>query len=194
MRIVWRVAAACVLGICALPLLPRETRAATYVLPYDGTFHLAGYSAPTTGYFSVIWQPYPNFDHADFAVASLAVTVNGAALTIFDNLGTCPAPYCGPASTVTDNVYGTHLGPWGQSTFDVTSAYLDITAIAAINMFSDAGDQNPNPIGHFGSYQILVTLPDGIIVNPIPGTLPLFASGLAALALLHRRRARRLRG
>jgi hypothetical protein len=189
-----RIVAACILALCALSLVPKEAKAATYALTQDGTYHLAGYSTPTSGSFTVVWQAYPNFDHSDFAVASLSVAVNGAAFTIYDNLGTCPAPYCGPSSTVTDNVYGTHLGPGGMSTFAITSANLDITAIAAINMFYDSGDQNPDPIGPFGSYQIFVTLPDNIILNPIPGALPLFASGLAALALLHRRRSRRSHG
>ena len=162
------------------------------MLPGNGTFQIGGFTAPTQASFFVTWTPYPGFDHTDFAVGSLSATVNGAAFSIYDNVGTCPAPYCGPSSTVSDNVYGTHVGPWGQSTFSLASAELTISSLVGVAMFHDAGDNNPDPIGPPGNYSIVVTLPDGLYVTPLPSTLALFAGGLGVLGLLSHRSKRKV--
>ncbi len=163
-----------------------QTKAATFQVPDNGTIGLSGFTSPMEATLFVEWNnPYPNFDRVDFAQGTISASVNGATFTIYDLLGTCPTSSCGPPSTVTDNVFGTHLGPGGESTFLISSSELTIFSSASITpgtgYFVDDG--NPDPVGLPGTYQILVNLPAGVTVTPVPSAVVLFATGLGALAL-----------
>ncbi len=156
-----------------------QAKATTFEVPDNGTLGLSGLTTPAEATFFVQWNnPYPNFDRADFGVGMLTASVNGAAFTIYDLLGTCPAPSCGPPSTVIDNVFGTHLGPGGESTFLISSPLLTILSDVSVIL-----DNGADPIGPPGSYQIFVNLPAGISVTPAPSAVVLFATGLGGLVL-----------
>jgi hypothetical protein len=163
-----------------------QTKAATFQVPDNGTIGLSGFTSPVEATFFVEWNnPYPNFDRVDFAQGMVSASVNGATFTIYDLLGSCPTSSCGPPSIVTDNVFGTHLGPGGESTFFISSS--DLTIFSDVSITPGTGhfvdDGNPDPIGLAGSYQIFVNLPPGVSVTPVPPTGALFATGLGALAL-----------
>jgi hypothetical protein len=180
-----------VLGICLAAFAWNSTHAAQFELPANGIFEIGGYSSPTTGSFSVSWNPYPNFDQSDFGVGNLSVSVNGAVFSISDTLGKCPVSFCGPPSTVIDNVFGSHPGPGGESIFSISNSELTIVSIASIGLFNNFDPNNPDPIGPPGVWKITADLPEGLYVTPLPGAFPLFATGLGALALLTRRRKRK---
>ena len=175
------------LGACFAYFAWGQSEAATFTLPANGVFEIGGYAAPTVGSFYVYWNnPYPDFDHADFANAVLSANVNGAAFTTVDALGKCPVSYCGPASVVTDNVYGTHLGPGGELTFSISNSILTISSSASISPYGAffVNDGNPNPIGDPGNYNIIVDLPDGFYITPLPPALSLFVTALGGLGFV----------
>jgi hypothetical protein len=167
-----------------------QARAAQFELPPNGTFEIAGYVSATTGTFTVSWVPYPNFDRFDFGVGTLSVSLNGASFSITDTLGTCPVSFCGPPSLVTDNVFGTHLGPGGVSIFTISNSELTVASSVALEFFNNVDPNNPDPIGQPGDWKVIVDLPEGFSITPLPGTFALFATGLGVIGLLARRRKR----
>jgi len=186
----WR-AVGMTVGVFVLAFCPSgQARAAVFELPPNGTFEIAGYASATTGTFFVSWVPYPNFDQLDFGVGTLSVSVNGASFSITDTLGTCPVSFCGPSSLVTDNVFGTHLGPGGVSIFTISSSELTVASSVALDFFNNFDPNNPDPIGQPGDWKVIVDLPEGLLITPLPGTFALFTIGLGAIGLLARRRKR----
>ena len=186
----WR-AVGMAFGVFVLSFFPcGPARAVQFELPPNGTFELVGYASPTTGTFYVSWVPYPSFDRLDFGVGNLSVSVNGADFSISDTLGTCPVSFCGPPSLVTDNVSGTHLGPGGESIFMISSSELTIASSVVLGLFNNFDPNNPDPIGQPGDWKVIVDLPEGLSITPLPGTFALFATGLGVIGLLARRRKR----
>src|SRR4051794_2138688 len=92
----------------------------TLVVPQNGTIELGGpIPSGSQGAFDVIGNP--SFSGTGFAVLNRTAIIDGASYSIQTALGTCPVAFCGPYPFVTDNVFGSHLGPGGYSIFPISS-------------------------------------------------------------------------
>jgi hypothetical protein len=180
-----------VLAIClflAFPVLNR-TEASTIVnfgttmlvVAQNGVVDLSGpIPEPAQGVFSIIGSPA--YSGSGFAVLNMNAIVDGASYSIQTGLGTCPAGYCGSFPYVTDNVYGSHHGPGGYSTFqisDLSNPTLTISSNWNLQVF-----QGSIVVPADYQVQINVSLPAGVSAVPEPSTWAMMLLGFMGLGLM----------
>jgi hypothetical protein len=161
---------------------------ASFLVPQNGTLNLSGpISAPAEGTFDVVGSP--TFSGSGFAVLTMNAIVNGASFSIEESLGTCPVAYCGSFPYVTDNVYGSHLGPGGYSTF-LASNPSDPTLTISSNWSLQVFDGSISVPSNY-QVQIDVSLPPGVAAVPEPSTWIMLILGFTALGFAARRQTLR---
>lgn len=162
--------------------------AASFVVAQAGTLDLGGpMPDPAGGLFSIVGGP--SYSGSGFAVLNMYATVNGANYSTQTSLGTCSVGYCGGFPYVTDNVYGTHHGPGGFSTFtisDLNDPALTVSSNWSLQLFEGS-------IAVPTDYQvhINVSLPAGVAAIPEPSTWAMMVLGFVGVGAMTYRRSRK---
>jgi hypothetical protein len=187
-----------ILAICLLLALSAFSRTeastvvdigtTTFVVPQNGTIDLGGpISGPAQGTFDIVGSP--TYSGSGFAVLSMYAFVDGASYSIQTGLGTCPVGYCGSFPYVTDNVYGSHHGPGGYSTFqisDLNDPTLTISSNWTLQVF-----QGNIVVPSDYQVQIDVFLPAGVAAVPEPSTWAMMILGFFGMGFMaYRRRSK----
>jgi hypothetical protein len=158
----------------------------TLVVPQNGTVELSGpILQPAQGTFDIIGGP--TYSGTGFAVLSMYAFVDGASYSIQTSLGTCPVGHCGSFPSVTDNVYGTHLGPGGYSTFPISNSdELTISSNWTLQVF-----QGNIVVPADYQVEISVFLPPGVAAVPEPSTWVMLILGFVGIGAMAYRQSRR---
>jgi hypothetical protein len=160
----------------------------TLVVAQNGLVDLSGpIPQGAQGFFSIIGSPA--YSGSGFAVLNMNAIVDGASYSIQTGLGTCPAGYCGSFPYVTDNVYGSHHGPGGYSTFqisDLSNPTLTISSNWNLQVF-----QGTIVVPADYQVQINVSLPAGISAVPEPSTWAMMILGFIGIGAMAYRRSRK---
>jgi hypothetical protein len=160
----------------------------TFVVPQNGTIDLGGpIATPIQGFFDIVGSP--TFSGSGFAVLNMNASVNGASYSIQTSLGTCPVAYCGSFPYVTDNVYGSHLGPGGYSIFQI-SDLSDPTFTISSNWTLQVFQGNIVVPADY-QVQINVSLPTGVAAVPEPSTWAMMLLGFIGIGAMAYRRSRK---
>jgi hypothetical protein len=153
----------------------------TVIVPQNGTVDLGGpISGPAQGFFDIIGSP--TFSGSGFAILNMNAIVDGASYSLQTSLGTCPVGYCGGFPYVTDNVYGSHHGPGGYSTFqilDLSDPTLTVSSDWSLQVF-----QGNIVVPADYQVQINVSLPAGVSAVPEPPTWAMMILGFMGLGLM----------
>jgi hypothetical protein len=175
--------------------------AATFMLPPDGTISIIGnlpasYNPSLFGPVQIEIQAIENISLPNLDPSNPSFTVGVyqwiADFSVLNGNGvSVPEPTLSP--------YGTALTGYGQNCFVVPacpnpSGESSETILSGALYISDdaltlqiATEQSGINVLS-SDLELQVTLPDGLSITPIPGTLPLFAGGLAFVGYLAKRR------
>lgn len=180
--------------VCMIALLfGSDARAGTVVelqgqtidLPQNGVIDLSGSG---TGFFFIDFLAPPS-SGAGFSVLNETATVNGASFSYQTGLGQCPAGFCGGFPYVTDNVFGSHHGPGGYSSFAISADHPTLSVLSSWFLTANTG-----AISVPSNYEvrIAVFLPPGVAAVPEASTWAMMMLGLLAVGVVaHRRGSRR---
>jgi hypothetical protein len=182
----------------------QAVEAATYDLPLDGTVSIVGTfpasSNPSSfGPIEIEVQAIETFPLPVFNITSPMTTAAvyqwATAFSVLNQNGSViPEPVLGPLGTALTG-YGQNcsVGPYcphpsGESSETILSGDLFISAADPTLELSTSLFTSNIP-----SYdlELQVTLPDGLSITPLPGTLSLFATGFGIIALFGWYRHRR---
>jgi hypothetical protein len=162
----------------------------TFSIPQNGVVILSNpSSAPFTGSFDIIGNP--TFSGSGFAILTMNANVNGANYSVETELGTCPVGNCGSFPYVTDNVYGSHLGPGGYSTFLVSNSEnpaLDVSSSWSLQLLSGNIAITPDY-----QVQINVSLPASVAAVPELSTWAMLVLGFLCIGATAYRKSQLLR-
>jgi hypothetical protein len=178
------------IAICAMVVLTASVglttsaSAVTLSYEYSGTGNVGFQSDTTLNLGGTCSSP---------CAISVVMTIAGTGPTFNPSIPT--GWEAGASTTVTDNLGGT--SSFAVSTSDFPGVYREtfgglLLASILPNTLDISTSSFAYILGGLGtvSYSINISLPSGAYVTPLPAALPLFATGLGALALLgwHRRR------
>jgi hypothetical protein len=184
-----------------------RANAATFDLPLNGTVSIVGdlpatYNPSSFGPIEIEIQAIENFSLPVFSQQNPLTTVGvyqwSTSFTVLNQGGSSvPEPSLSPfGTTLTGYGQNCWTGPYcpnpsGDSSETILSGDLFVSGDAlTLEMSTNIFTLNvPSD-----DLELQVTLPDGLSITPLPGALPLFATGFGVMGFLGCRRKRKVTG